>query len=316
MSSQSSISLAPIEIIAVDRRARVIRPSDVEPTRPVTGNEDIRLVKRVQTRIEWWAGKVRHIARHKITFSPKTMFLLPVTIIFLSQLLAGCSSELSTVRNTYLISFSYQRQGVLDDTAAANPNLTSTLAQFVGNASFTVRTGYFGLCMSSDDQKWICSKDAEVLASGLTAEQDPLNLLSISANFKDDVAFSGLLFIVIVLGYLTFCMLAAFPRWYEDMYDFRPRRALLPFSAKPETFGVLGTVNVGAVLALVSIVWQHTAAAAAASTAQTMGYGIIYSKVGPVAVGLGWSALALYIVVALSLWAIYCMPPLDELVDE
>jgi len=119
-----------------------------------------------------------------------------------------------------------------------------------------------------------------------------------------------------VLGYLTFCMLAAFPRWYEDVYDWRPRRALLPFSAKLETLGVLGTVNVAAILALISIVWQHIAAGAAASTAQTMGYGSISSEVGSVAVGLGWSALALYIVVALSLWAIYSMPPLDELVDE
>lgn len=140
-----------------------------------------------------FAGKLWHIVRHRTSFSPKMMFLLPVAIVFLSLLLAGCSSELVTVRNTYLISLSYQSQSDQSDNAAATLNITSTFARLIGDASFTVRTGYFGLCMSFDNHSWICNRDANTLASGLTAEQDPLNLLSISAKFKDDVAFSGLL---------------------------------------------------------------------------------------------------------------------------
>ena len=56
-----------------------------------------------------------------------------------------------------------------------------------------------------------------------------------------------------------------------------------------------------ALLALVSVLWQHTASAAAATTAQDLGYGTVKSGVGAKAMALGWVGFALIALVAIGL---------------
>ena len=54
-------------------------------------------------------------------------------------------------------------------------------------------------------------------------------------------------------------------------------------------------------LALVSMMGQHTAYAAAATTAQDLGYGTVKSVVGTTALALGWVGFALLVLTAICL---------------
>ena len=56
-----------------------------------------------------------------------------------------------------------------------------------------VRTGYFGICVSYDGGIWLCNNNAAGLAKQFRSDQDPLNLIWASAEFKDSVVFPGLL---------------------------------------------------------------------------------------------------------------------------
>ncbi|KAL5048428.1 hypothetical protein BDW71DRAFT_205545 [Aspergillus fruticulosus] len=57
-----------------------------------------------------------------------------------------------------------------------------------------VRVGYFGFCVTStsinSDEGWICERKAGDLARRIDADWDPLNLLAIADNFKDEVILS------------------------------------------------------------------------------------------------------------------------------
>ena len=70
-------------------------------------------------------------------------------------------------------------------------------------------------------------------------------------------------------------------------------------------------------LALVSMMWQHTASVAAATTAQDMAYGAVKSRVGAVSMTLGWMALAFLIISALGLaLVILSIRLIDRLTDD
>jgi len=79
----------------------------------------------------------------------------------------------------------------------------------------------------------------------------------------------------------------------------------------------VGFLAAAVLLGFVSSLWQHTAAVAAATTAQHMTYGTMKSNVGGAAMVLGWVSLVLY---AISLVGIVIqslsMRMLDSLTDE
>ena len=53
-------------------------------------------------------------------------------------------------------------------------------------------------------------------------------------------------------------------------------------------------------LALVSMVWQHTASVAVTTTVQSMGYGTIKSDIGAAAMALGWLGFGGIVIVAIA----------------
>lgn len=58
----------------------------------------------------------------------------------------------------------------------------------------TIRAGYFGVCIRSSVQDWICHKDANSFATVVNITQDPLNLISHSIMFRESIVFSGLMY--------------------------------------------------------------------------------------------------------------------------
>lgn len=58
----------------------------------------------------------------------------------------------------------------------------------------TIRAGYFGVCIRSSMQDWICHKDANSFATVVNITQDPLDLISQSIIFRESIVFSGLVY--------------------------------------------------------------------------------------------------------------------------
>ena len=121
------------------------------------------------------------------------MTILAIATCFCALLLAGCSSNRSSLPNIYLTELSYQ-QSATGKGSAISPSLNSTISSLVANASLTVRTGYFALCIRSRDQDWICRKHAQSLQTLVNVTQDPLDLVSRSTAFRDSIIFPGLVY--------------------------------------------------------------------------------------------------------------------------
>lgn len=58
-----------------------------------------------------------------------------------------------------------------------------------------VRVGYFGICINPDGGSFLCSNNASSLASQITVDQDPLNLIWVASTFKDSIVFPYLMFV-------------------------------------------------------------------------------------------------------------------------
>ena len=111
--------------------------------------------------------------------------------------------------------------------------------------------------------------------------------------------------------------MATFPGWHEETDEAGSERDVKPFPSRPVSQVALGSVSLASLLALVSMMWQHTASVAAATTAQDMAYGSVTSRVGAAAMALGWIGLAFLVVPAIGLLVmILSIQLLDRLTDE
>jgi len=120
------------------------------------------------------------------------LFVGTATCLF-ALLLAGCSSSHPGLPGIYLMELSYQHAA--SEGSIGNKSLSSVFAPLVSDIELTVRTGYFGLCIRSTSEDWICNKDATLLKNYINPAQDPLDLITISKLFKDNIVFSGLMYV-------------------------------------------------------------------------------------------------------------------------
>lgn len=125
----------------------------------------------------------------------------------------------------------------------------------------------------------------------------------------------------IALAFIAFCLLLTFPGWHEELEevddDNDSEREVKPFPSRPLSELALAASTLASMFALVSMLWQHTASVAAATTAQDLGYGTVRSEVGATALALGWAGLALMALVAMCLLVmILSIRILDQLTDE
>ncbi|EME78198.1 uncharacterized protein MYCFIDRAFT_46762 [Pseudocercospora fijiensis CIRAD86] len=247
------------------------------------------------------------------------MILIAIAIIFLSLLLAGCSSSSPLIPSIFLISFYYHRYTPTYNPTQVNPGVTAAIANIVGETHLEVRVGYFGLCVNADGGgSFLCSNNATLLAEQISIDQDPLNLIWVANTFKNSVVFPYLLIIAIVLAFITFLLLATFPGWHEE-HDARTGSDIdiKPFPSRPVSQVALALIFIASIFVLVSVLWQHTASVAAAQVAQDLGNGSVKSGVGTSAMVLGWFGFALLIIVTVGLLVmILSIHLLDKLTDE
>ncbi|KAK0512772.1 hypothetical protein JMJ35_004789 [Cladonia borealis] len=243
--------------------------------------------------------------------------------------LAGCTSSSTLILRLYLVSLSYQEGIPLNSSSQVNPNITATLNDFVNGTSLEVRTGYFGLCVSHAGGIWLCNSNSSELARQFRPFQDPLNLIWASQKFKDGIVFSGLIIVAIAFAVIAIAILVTFPGWHEERTikdggveyggveyggvedggveyggvedDEVEIRDVKEFPTRSHVQIALAATVAASFLALVSMVWQHTASVAVATTIQDVGYGTINSKVGASAMALGWVGLGCLIISAVGM---------------
>ena len=123
------------------------------------------------------------------------MIVLATATCLFALPLAGCSSSHSGMPNIYLSALTYQKQSTSGRNSAIPQSLNATFSDLVGDASMTIRAGFFGVCIRSGIQDWTCCKDAKSFATVVNVTQDPLNLVSNSIVFRESIVFSGLLYV-------------------------------------------------------------------------------------------------------------------------
>src|SRR4051812_43709967 len=125
-------------------------------------------------------------------------------------LLAGCSSSSPLIPSIFLINLWYGHTAPEYSTAQVDPAVVGAIGNIVGNAMLECRVGYvefirslclvippsffrphiitdfssyFGICINPDGGSWLCSNNASSLASQVSVNQDPLNIIWVSDTF-------------------------------------------------------------------------------------------------------------------------------------
>lgn len=215
-------------------------------------------------------------------------------------LLAGCSSY-SSMTNIYILGLSYTNSTPHGLTLTGQ-NLSSMLSSYKGASHLEVRTGYFGTCIRQRGIVWLCSADANGLAQQIGAENDPLNLIGAADKFKEDVLFSGLLFMAVVLAFLSILLLASFPGWHEESNQLTGSMIdVKPFPSKVVSRIALTFSGVAAILLLIAGLWQHVGSVGAGAMAEMTNYGNVKTEIGTGAITMAWVSFTLVTLVSTGL---------------
>lgn len=203
--------------------------------------------------------------------------------------------------NIFILGLSYTNS-TPSDSSPIGKNLSETLNGYKGISQLEVRAGYFGLCIRQRGIVWLCSSDANGLTEQIGSDNDPLNLIGAASTFRDDVLFSGLLFMAVVLAFLSILLLATFPGWHQEangstgsMIDVKP------FPSRAISRVVLTFSAVAAVLLLIAGLWQHVGSVGAAAMANMANYGNVRTEIGSAAVTMAWVAFTLTTLVAIGI---------------
>jgi hypothetical protein len=203
--------------------------------------------------------------------------------------------------NVYILGLSYTNS-TPSDLSPIGKNLSEMLNDFKGSSQLEVRTGYFGMCVRQRGLLWFCSSDTNGLAQQIGPENDPLNLIGAASKFRDDVLFSGLLFMAIILSFFSFLLLATFPGWHEER-DLTTGSDVdvKPFPSRPVSLVTLSCATVAAIMCLIASLWQHVGSVGAAAMAETVNYGNVRTDVGAGAMAMAWTGFTLMTSVAIGL---------------
>ena len=121
----------------------------------------------------------------------------------------------------------------------------------------------------------------------------------------------------IALDFIAMCLVSTFPGWHHEHDETGSDHEVKPFPSRPVLKIAVTISTLAALLALVSMVWQHTASVAAATTAQDLAYGTVRSEVGAASLALGWTGFAFMVLASFGLLAtLISLSILDQLTDD
>lgn len=113
--------------------------------------------------------------------------------VLTALLLAGCSSSSPLIPDIFLLSLYYNQYTPHPSTSQVDFGVHTAISNIVGQAQLEARVGYFGICINPDGGAWLCSNNATSLADQVSVDQDPLNLIWLSSQFKDMIVFPYLM---------------------------------------------------------------------------------------------------------------------------
>lgn len=237
------------------------------------------------------------------------MMVLLISLIFLSLLLAGCSSSSGLIPTIFLLSISYQKSTPTPDPAQVDYAVHTAISNVVGNAQLQVRVGYFGLCFNPDGSgnSWLCSNNATTLAYHISVDEDPLNLIWVASRFKETLVISYLLVAALVLAVLCILLLLTFPAWQKEKEmdveggkrEVKRKRFPSPAVSQAGLFIVL----LASTFVFISVLWQYTASVAASTIARDFANGSVVASVGTASMVVGCFTFALFVAVGSGLLA-------------
>jgi hypothetical protein len=230
--------------------------------------------------------------------------------------LAGCSSY-SSMTNVYILGLSYTNSTSKNPDVSQN-SLSQALNNLKGSAELEVRAGYFGMCVRQRGIVWLCSSDHRGLAEQIGSANDPLNLIGAASKFKDDVLFSGLFLMAIILALLSTVLLATFPGWHEE----RDERTgsdvdVKPFPSRPVSQVALAASFVATMELLIGGLWQHVGSVGSAAMADSANYGNVRTDIGVGAMTMAWTGFTVEAIAMIGLLVmVLSIIVLDRLTDD
>jgi hypothetical protein len=123
-----------------------------------------------------------------------------------------------------------------------------------------------------------------------------------------------------VLNFLAFILLATFPGWHTTTSESGSEHEVKPFPSKAVSLAIGYILAVSTILGFVSVVWLHSASAAAVGILRFGFAGLVDAKVGTASMLLAWLGLFCTIVplmgIAVMIWSIYLLDRLTEMDDD
>lgn len=120
----------------------------------------------------------------------------------------------------------------------------------------------------------------------------------------------------IALNILAFGLVSTFPGWHIEVDDDGLETEVKPFPSKVRSRGALALMMISTICVLISVLWQHIAAVAAAGSISTALGGAASNHVGATSMGLGWAGVGVTVIATLGI-AIYvlAMQLFDRTID-
>ncbi|UNI22507.1 hypothetical protein JDV02_008391 [Purpureocillium takamizusanense] len=251
----------------------------------------------------WASVLVGHLAK----VNHLRQIFLAASIVLLSLLLAGCTTNLGSVKEIYLLSLSYQDGSPGDSNSSGA--LSSLFYGRTANASSLreVRSAYFGICATADYVSWLCDSSAADLAGALnaTGHADSLNLVWTTDEFRAQAVTPILTFLAAVLTFLAFTLGMVYPVTINSSGKVSLRVAVTGITAVPSPRARFGAwlptslkrnattfslffMALAAASTFTLAAWQHLAAACFTGLAEDLAFGAIVGHTGPVAAALAW----------------------------
>ncbi|PSN63716.1 hypothetical protein BS50DRAFT_623427 [Corynespora cassiicola Philippines] len=235
--------------------------------------------------------------------------------VFSIILLAGAGSN-SLGASVFLVQFGYSTpEATQNDYFGPWENITRSALKLSSQSKLRIRVGYFGVCGSGDDQgQWICKGSVSSLMA-TRRFTDPLGIAKMAEDAKSEVFFPGLLLASTGLAFIAVILLIRYPGWQAGWQEEIKEDTGSDVSTKIEPYpfnnlilSCLSATALGAIFTLTSALWQHTAAATAATLLEISAVSAVKASVGNTGMALGWLAfvfwLTSFIMVSMSIWAI------------
>lgn len=106
----------------------------------------------------------------------------------------------------------------------------------------------------------------------------------------------------VIFAAISICFLLNFPGWHEEVDENAPDGPIPPLPTRWASYFAFATSTLASLFSLVSVLWQHLASVAVATTAEGMAYGTLKGHIGLNAMILGWVGVAAFVLVSIGLW--------------